>query len=144
MACLSVIYNNTTATEISCENKVVVEWMTYDVGVVKVCEMLSATTISSSDTIEADATIDALDFVGNKNISVLPVDVAISFPALKLYAAFDCSINTIGKINFKGLGKLKHLYLHQNQIEAIASDTFEDLFSLETLFLSKTEFSNFL
>lgn len=64
--------------------------------------MKTLTSIDSNDTtILPDATVDALDFDGNKNISFLPVKVDVSFPDLKIYSS-SCSIKTVTKVHFKG------------------------------------------
>lgn len=100
--------------------------------------MTISTRIASNDTtISADAEIGELVFSKNKNISLLPVDVAISFPELELYSASKCFIKTIARIHFKGLRALTILDLQNNQIEMIRSDTFEDLISLKEIQLGR-------
>lgn len=126
--------------QILCENKTRDIWL--HVGERKTCSMLTSTEIDSTDTtIEEDETIEALDFEDNKNINFLPIDVAISFPKLKIYSAYSCSIEKIAKINFKDLKALQSLRLNENLITTIASDTFEDLTSLEVLALGEMTFN---
>lgn len=122
--------------QISCERKTFESWG--DVGSQNTCWMKKSTSIGSDDVkLLPDAAIGALFFDKNKKISFLPVDVGISFPRLKLYSAYRCSIKTIAKVHFKGLKMLRRLHLDNNQIETIKSNTFEDLNSLEELYLSK-------
>lgn len=73
----------------------------------------------------------------NKKIRFLPENPADKFPNLKLYRPYSCSIEEISKVNFKDLRKLRKLYLDNNAIRKVASDTFEDLTSLEYLSLGK-------
>lgn len=123
--------------QISCESKDVKSWGP-GLGNQVTCRMRAATRIDSNDTtILPDETVNALNFAGNKKISFMPVDVAISFPYLKLYAVLNCSIKSIAKIHFKDLRGLTHLTVGGNYIETIESNTFEDLASLEVLNLSK-------
>lgn len=107
-------------------------------GSVKLCRMDRETKINSDDTtISPDATITALSLNGNKNISFLPIEVAISFPDLAYYSASFCSIKSVTKKHFKDLSKLKVLHLGQNEIVKIKSDSFEDLVSLRFVYLRK-------
>lgn len=103
--------------------------------------MNQSTTIDANDTtVLAEPSVQMLDFGYNKKIAFLPVKVAISFPALKIYAANDCSIKTIAKVNFKDMQVLMELTLEKNQIEIIRSDTFEDLISLQGIYLRELIF----
>lgn len=102
--------------------------------------MTNATTIDSHGfTISSakDETITALRFDGNKKVLFLPVGVYEQFPNLAFLRADHCSIRTISKENFKNLKKLKELQLYYNQIETIGTDVFEDLTSLELLYLGE-------
>lgn len=84
-----------------------------------------------------DSSITGLLFNKNKNIFYLPVFVNEKLPNLFSYSAQACSLTEITKLNFNGLKKLKALWLPNNQIKKITSDTFEDLSSLELLYLRK-------
>lgn len=127
--------SNATGKQILCENKGVEKWAEDEF---KTCWMITSTTIDSNDTtVEVDETIDLLSFAANKKIQFLPVEVAVSFPKLKVYGAVGCSIETIEKIHFKGLAMLRYLLLKDNYIKTIPSDSFEDLTSLEALVLGK-------
>lgn len=77
-----------------------------------------------------DESAQGLDFDGNKKIKFLPIKVAETFPNLLVYDARICSL-TITKANFEGIDKLNLLYLHENRISTINSETFEDLIALE-------------
>jgi Leucine-rich repeat (LRR) protein len=63
--------------------------------------------------------------------------MAKAFPNLVAYSADRCSIKSFTKKNFARLTKLKELDLDRNQIETVNCKAFEDLVSLEHLFLSK-------
>lgn len=76
-------------------------------------------------------------FDRNKNIEFLPENIYEKFPNIVSYTAWDCALNSVSKVNFKSLSKLRRLALNNNKIQRIESDTFEDLKALELLMLSK-------
>lgn len=78
-----------------------------------------------------------LSFNANKNIQFLPILIFQSFPKLKSISASKCSIIEISKQNFENLALLEQLYLTENMIYTIWSDTFEHLKALQALFLGK-------
>lgn len=107
----------------------------------RTCFMKTKTAIDSMyTTIERDRNIEKLDFNHNKKIRSLPIEVAISFPNLKTYSAWNCSIKSIAKINFKDLINLQTLYLMDNQITTIPSNTFDDLASIVVIKLGEENF----
>lgn len=71
------------------------------------------------------------------NVFFLPVKVAETFPNLIVYQISKTSLRKISKRNFKRLYKLKDIYLVDNKVEIIFSDTFEDLVNLKKLKISK-------
>lgn len=94
--------------------------------------------------ISDDFTIDLTheDVVGlllehNQNILYLPINIHEAFPNLIGLSAYDCHVLAISNKNFKNLESLKELHLSNNYIEIIFSNTFEDLYSLEVVFLGK-------
>lgn len=97
------------------------------------------TSIDAKDStiLTRDDSIGGLWLYSNKKIQFLPIRVGEKFPNLMGIFAGDCSINEISRENFKGLNKLKHLILRNNQIEMIARDTFNDLTSIERFDLGK-------
>lgn len=106
----------------------------------KTCWMRESTIIDTRGfTIASakDKNIFGLDMAFNKNIFFLPVNVYEQFPNLVGLDAGVCSIKTIFKENFKNLNKLKILILHHQPIETIPNNVFEDLVSLELLWLRK-------
>lgn len=108
-------------------------------AIYKTCFMNESTTINLNDT-KFSSTIESimrLDFFTNRNIFYLPVNVGENFPHLAFYNAQNCSVKVISKSNFDGLFELKKLYLDNNEIESIFSDTFLDLVQLEWLTLSR-------
>jgi hypothetical protein len=121
--------------EISCEN-------VQDNGLwnLKTCDMKGTTKISSNgfqiSTIH-DELMGGLDFSHNKKIFHLPDKVFENFPKLIVYNAYDCSLKSIFRRHFEGLFHLKGLYLNRNLIEKIPLDAFEDLKSLEILYLGE-------
>jgi Leucine rich repeat len=125
------------AKEISCESVLELDlWVTGKT--VKSCQIEEATVINTQDVTIAprDKSITGLYMSENKKIVLLPVRVAQTFPNLLAYSAERCTIKRIWKKNFVRLKKLKQLVLNHNQIERIISGTFEDLISLQLLFLS--------
>lgn len=80
--------------------------------------------------------ITALD-VRNWKITNLPSGISDKFPNLECYAATANHINSVSPCNFKGLKKLKAMYLSFNYIEEIPANTFAGLESLEHLHLRK-------
>lgn len=123
---------------IDCEN--ISEWHWFSIGDVTVCWMEKSTSINTTGTSITRSrieTVEGLSFGGNRNISVLPENVANSFPNLTVYYAGICSITEVSKIHFKDLSKLRYLSLTYNRIKSIATDTFEDLKELEYLWLCK-------
>lgn len=102
---------------------------------VKVCDI---TTIEANETtVEPNPHVGVLQIGGNKNVSFLSVELAVSFPPLKNCESYNCSITIVSYANFRGLAELEDLSLSSNQIETIASDMFKDLTSLEKLDLGK-------
>lgn len=79
-----------------------------------------------------------LSMWNNKKIFYLPTDLDQTFLNLIQINAADCSIELILKENFKNLKNLKYLWLDGNRLKNIASNTFEDLESLEDLHLSES------
>lgn len=85
-----------------------------------------------------DDTLRGLRFYdNNKRIQFLPVKISEKFPNLWIISAFGGAIRSISKENFKGLRELRWLQLGHNQIVKVSDDTFEDLVSLEGLWLGK-------
>lgn len=80
--------------------------------------------------------LEILRIVKQRNIEFLPVSVYKSFPKLKIYYVANTPVQKISKKNFEKLYELWALYLENNQIEVIPSDTFEDLVKLENVNIS--------
>lgn len=71
-----------------------------------------------------------ISFSHNKKVKYLPVFMQETFPFLREIHARSCSIQEICKENFVGLRALNVIYLDNNEIERIASETFNGLYSL--------------
>lgn len=84
-----------------------------------------------------DKTVNGLWFYKNKKLFFLPVKVGKIFPNLQYYTAHSCAIKEVKKENFQGLVKLQNLWLSDNQIEKVPSDTFESLRKLTHLDLGE-------
>lgn len=125
------------AKEVSCESVSDGSWE--NVGNVKTCYMDKTSSIKEPDVtvFKHDELMSAMWLAYNKKIVYLPVGVGETFPNLLIYHARGCSIKEIMRKNFKSLSKLKILFLSNNQIENISSETFNDLASLQSLRLSK-------
>jgi hypothetical protein len=104
------------------------------------CYMIDETIIYDDDYSIAnpkDTKVSGLLLEHNQNVKFLPVKVAEKFPNILGISAFDCKIKQISKANFENLHKLTEIHLHGNMIETIYSNTFEDLVSLEVIFLGR-------
>lgn len=138
-AALNNSVNNVTAARISCES------FTSTFREEKACNMHQKTIIDSNKTtikMARDISIVILNLVGNKRISFLPIRVDKNFPNLTRYDANDCSIVSIYKENFRNVWYLKTLHLHQNKIQKIPLNTFDDLGSLTALSLGMLSLVN--
>jgi hypothetical protein len=134
-----MIIHKTKAENVGCEKLTIYNEQNI-VTRLKVCDMSEKTSINAPNvtiSTKRDESISGLNFNYNRKIFYLPIDVAEKFPYLTNYGAMACSISKISKLNFNGLNKLKHLWLFDNQIEKIDSDTFQDLVALETLDLGE-------
>lgn len=126
---------NQKEMEVSCEN-------IQDDGLwkLKTCDMKGSTKINSAGykiSAYQNQNIEGIDFSHNKKIFHLPDKVYESFPKLIVYNAYDCSIKSIFRRHFEHLFHLKGLYLNRNSIEKIPLDAFDDLKSLELLYLGE-------
>lgn len=81
--------------------------------------------------------VTGLDLEQNKKIEFLPVGLHLVFPQLYVLDGSKCSIKEVTKVNFHGLKDLSHLWLRDNKIKLIESETFRGLDSLIHLDLSK-------
>lgn len=84
-----------------------------------------------------DETIEGFSAYQNKKVEYLPTNLGETFPNLLALSADYCSIEEIRKENFKGLGKLRFLLLHNNQVEMIEDDTFDSIPAFEEIFLGE-------
>lgn len=122
--------------EIPCELISSGSWI--NVQPLRTCFIWETTTINTSDVaIVPDQSIDGLSTNGNAKISEAPIEVAKSFPNLIAYQLGANPIRSVSKEHFLNLRKLRDLYIHDTLIELISSDTFEDLVSLQWLYLRK-------
>lgn len=135
-----LFYVEVFTAQVPCESIKISEWRT--LVHILTCNVRDKTVIEFDDTLIAsprneDESVGALNFYFNPKVHFLPVEVYLKFPNLVVYTAFQCSVKTISKKNFKRLNKLSCLELNDNLIESIPSNTFEDLISLMKLNLSK-------
>lgn len=133
-----LILNGASAELINCEEINIDTWNYVNEQVT--CSMQNSTVISTPGydiTTSKDDKIGALYFSSNKNIFYLPDGAYENFTNVVVLAASSCSLAAVYKSNFHNLRELIRLDLDENQIEEIASNTFEDLNSLQFLWLSK-------
>lgn len=133
----SLITFSNGAGQVPCDS---VDVAAFAISVLKTCFMQHSTVVDAPDFIIStprDETVEGLRFTHNKNIFFLPTETAKTFPNLIMYSAWNCSIKVVKKENFKNLNTIVAIYLSDNQIETVSSDTFEDLTSLEMISLSK-------
>lgn len=138
------IETETAKKQIACETFVndVDSWP--HVGVLRICLMVKTTSIFMKDVqtvANPDESVTGLSFFENKKIHFPPLGVDKSFPNLEAYDFEFCSLGSISRLAFKNLRKLKVLWLNNNELEQIPSDSFEDLIALEWLYLRKKIFS---
>lgn len=91
------------------------------------------TTISSP----RDENIQALDFLDSERVLYLPIKVFEKFPKLVCYRAQYCSLKVLAKEHFENLRYLRGLWCTHSQIQTIKKDAFDDLDSIEYLFLGE-------
>lgn len=135
---ISVVLCTVSSTQLPCEEINVDTWNYVDEQVT--CSLQRTTSIDSpgTDLIAAEEDkIGAIYFSSNKNISFLPDGPYENFTNVVAFAASACSLTSVYKSNFQNLKGLIRLDLDENQIEEIATNTFEDLTSLQFLWLSK-------
>lgn len=134
----NLILSGASAELIQCEEINIDTWSYVNEQVT--CSMQNTTAISSPGydlTASKDNKIGALYFSSNKNIFYLPDGFYENLTNVVALAASSCSIVAVYKSNFYNLKELIQLDLEDNQIVEIASNTFEDLNSLQFLWLSK-------
>lgn len=101
---------------------------------------MGSTAIDSTDfsiTSDRDETVEAFYVRENTKIEFLPTNFGNVFPNLVGLAAFNCSIKEISQENFRGLDKLRVLWLVYNQIEKIYGDTFDGIPAVEQIHLGE-------
>lgn len=103
----------------------------------KCCEVSAPTEILYDDTTFLDVQETAVDGLYIKNsggIHYLPVRIYKSYPnIIGIYAGKNKEIKEISKKNFQKLLKLEYLFLNNNNIQKIKSDTFEGLIKLKVV-----------
>ena len=124
-------FNEASVKEISCEKINLKQCFLNEVTVINSPDYVI---VSTSDEYE---TVETIKCPYNKNIKYLPKGVHDVFPNLRTYDAAVCAIKKISKSNFAQLGKLVVIRLDGNLIEQIESGTFEDLTSLQEIYISK-------
>lgn len=136
LLCVSLNFKlgQTTGASVFCETIQSNTW--YDTGSIKTCRMQTLKIASEGILISSsDVSIRGFTLGGNRQIFFLPSRIDNSFPNLLVIDAAHCSLKSVSKDSFVNLKKLQLLYLQNNQIDTIRSDTFKDLTSLEQLYL---------
>ena len=72
----------------------------------------------------------------NNDIKVLVDNVFAEANNLEFIVMFDCKLETIQRFAFNGLTKIRRIYLHQNRISTLHSQTFSQLSNLNYISLS--------
>lgn len=124
------------------ENKIVCGTVE-DANNIKQCFMDYSSSVDRDDFVIPglkDESIKAVYMKNNSNIEFLPVQIYRKFPNLLRYSMINCGFSEIFKKNFENLNQLQILDLSDNRIEIVRSDTFEGLFRLENIVLSKSKF----
>lgn len=106
----------------------------------KNCLVNENVAISSDDVtflLASDYSADGINFNANKKVKFLPVRIFQTFPNLQGYFAGGLNISEVSQKNLQRLAKLEVLYLNNNRIEKINSDSFEGLLKLRIVNLGK-------
>jgi Leucine rich repeat len=130
-----------SAKTIQCEEMTNIGYIYF--GKQKTCRMMNSTSIDQTGVTISNAkddTVAVIRFKRNKKILYLPQNISEVFPNLIGYDAYHSSLITISRENFHGLTKLKAIWLAENKIEKVSSDTFADLSALEWIWLGNTIF----
>jgi Leucine rich repeat len=131
------LFATADAKTVRCEKLTSYDW-SGPVWTVKTCWMPTTTIDDPNTTILTnDSSMLGLRTIRNQKAEFLLVQVSESYPNLESYRVAHCAVSEVSKDNFAGLNKLKYLSLSHNEIERIDRNTFEDLISLEKLYLSK-------
>lgn len=80
----------------------------------------------------------------NKKIFYLPDKIGDAYPNLIIIRAGNCSITAISRQNFKGLNKLKNVYLPDNQIKELENGAFKGLLELRCIYLFRNQIEKIL
>lgn len=103
------------------------------------CKIEYGTYIDSPDyTFIADKNYNKLEGVtimDQQTVEFLPILVHERFPILKFYSVVNTAVQRISKKNFEKMYELGFLYMEDNQIEVVRSDTFEDLIRLKIIYM---------
>lgn len=104
------------------------------------CNMGGDTAITGRNfAIDDDRNVEmkVLSLDRNKNVHFLPVSVHQKFPYLISISARKCSIIEVSRENFSELTSLELVYLSDNRIYSLWSDTFAHLPALRKIFLGE-------
>lgn len=139
VAAMTFLSKSKATNQVLCENIVFDDW---GLEMQKVC-LVSEAKLHSVDfefASQKDSSMHVLCFDLNKEVYYLPVDVYKTFPNIEVYSASECSLRSISKENFQKLMSCTYLWLKHNELFKIDSNTFEDLVSLEKLYLGMTPY----
>lgn len=78
--------------------------------------------------------------VKNSTIEVIPLQFFISFPIMSRFYAQNVGISTLNRL--RNCESLQHLFLSQNKLEIIRTDTFADCMNLLTIQLQSNLINN--
>lgn len=101
---------------------------------------MDSTVIDSPDfliTSDRDETVEGFSAYKNSKFEHLPINIGEKFPNLIALQVYNCSVKRISKDSFKGLSKLRRLYIYHNQIEQIDDDVFEHIPAVEEIYFSE-------
>lgn len=133
IAVTSFVASSRAARSVGCEIR-------NTAGHSSLCLLSSANTVLDTNDITLNSrksNIEEIAIPPNPKVKFLPVMLHQTFPNLRTLTAGSCAIRNISRSNFDKLNQLRTVYLRNNTIETIASDTFRDLVRLEVLNLGK-------
>lgn len=86
--------------------------------------------------------IEGFKLTQQKGVKYLPTNLFSAFPGLVAISYWYNAVKSVNENHFKGLTKLRGLFLTNNEIEHMAEDSFTDLVSLEYLNLGGNKISS--
>ncbi|KAL7015186.1 hypothetical protein ACKWTF_016329 [Chironomus riparius] len=82
-------------------------------------------------------------FINEANVEFLPINIATTFPDIKVLKVIGSSLKSIEKSNFEGLEKVVEVNLEKNLISNLPANVFEPLKNIKKINLNSNKISSF-